>query len=163
MNAVLQAIHDTWLGDFTRQNSWLFTLGLILHFFGLCTLLGSMLVIDLRVLGVARRIPMEGALALLPLAVGGFLLNLLTGSLFFCFDPFGYWQNPAFKLKLLSIAVAGANAVFFAAWWRRARANDVQYEAGGALKLSAALSLALWFATIVLGRLIVAFQNISSS
>lgn len=81
---MLQAIHDTWLGDFTRQNSWLFTLGLILHFVGLCVLLGAMLVIDLRVLGVARRIPLDGALSLLPLAIAGFALNLLTGIVFFC-------------------------------------------------------------------------------
>src|SRR5262245_58305501 len=113
MHSVLQTLHDTWLGDFTRQNSWFFTLGLILHFVGLCVLLGAVLVMDLRVLGVARRIPIAAALSLLPAAIVGFLLNLFTGLVFFCFDPFGYWGNPAFKLKMLLILIAGVNALFF--------------------------------------------------
>lgn len=159
---MLRAFHDTWLGDFARDNAWFFTLGLILHFVGLCALLGTMLVIDLRVLGVARRMPVAGALSLLPLALAGFALNLLTGVVFFCFDPFGYWQNPAFKLKLLLIVAAGLNALFFAAVARRTGVLGVGHEPAAMLKVSAALSLMLWFGTLLLGRLIVAFQGSSA-
>jgi hypothetical protein len=163
MHPVLQAIHDTWLGDVTRQNSWLFTLGLVLHFIGLCMLLGAMLVIDLRLLGVAKRIPIGGALSLLPVGIVGFVLNLATGIMFFCFDPFGYWQNPAFKLKMLLVLIAGINAIGFTLIaHRRLAATVADYEAELPVKLSAAASLLLWFGVILFGRLIVAFQGSSS-
>jgi hypothetical protein len=157
---ILSWIHDTWLGDYTRANSWLFTLGLVLHFIGLCTLLGGMLVIDLRVIGVAKRMPIGGALSLLPLAIAGFVINLLTGIMFFCFDPFGYWANPAFKLKMLLVLVAGINAlVFTVTSHRRLDTTGPGYDASTSLKLSAGLSLVLWFGVILFGRLIVAFQG----
>src|SRR5262245_39968106 len=163
MHPVLQAIHDTWLGEVTPDTSWLFTLGLVLHFIGLCVLLGAMLVIDLRLLGVARRIPIGGALSLLPLAIGGFVLNLATGIMFFCFDPFGYWSNPAFKLKMLLVLIAGLNALVFTfTSHRRLSATPVEYDASALAKLSAGASLVLWFGVILFGRLIVAFQGSTS-
>lgn len=158
----LQAVHDTWLGEVTRQNSSLFTLGLVVHFIGLCLLLGAMLVIDLRLLGVSKRLPIGAALSLLPIAIVGFGLNLLTGIMFFCFDPFGYWGNPAFKLKMLLVLIAGLNALVFTFTSHRKLASTaVDYAPGLAIKLSASASLLLWFAVILFGRLIVAFQGSS--
>jgi hypothetical protein len=160
MHPVLQAIHDTWLGDVTRQNSWLFTLGLVLHFIGLCLLLGGMLVIDLRLLGVAKRMPIGGALSLLPIAIVGFAINLLTGIMFFCFDPFGYWGNPAFKLKMALVLIAGLNAIVFTVTsHRRLAATPDEYSTSVPVRVSAAASLLLWFGVILFGRLIVAFQG----
>ena len=162
MHSFLQAAHDTWLGEMTRQNSSLFTFGLIFHFIGLCLLLGAMLVIDLRLLGVGKRMPIGAALSLLPIAIIGFTVNLLTGIMFFCFDPFGYWGNPAFKLKMLLILLAGLNALIFTFGSHRKLAAAVaDYDAGAAIKWSAAASLTLWFAVILFGRLIVAFQGSS--
>ena len=162
MHSFLQAAHDTWLGDVTRQNSSLFTLGLIIHFVGLCMLMGAMLVIDLRLLGVGKRMPIGAALSLLPFAITGFVLNLLTGIMFFCFDPFGYWGNPAFKLKMLLVLIAGVNALAFTVTsHRRLAVAPDDHNARVLVKMSAALSLALWFAIILFGRLIVAFQGSS--
>jgi hypothetical protein len=160
MKAFLQFAHDTWLGDYTRQNSWLFTLGLVIHFVGLCLLMGGMLVIDLRILGLIRRVPIRAVLALLPMAIVGFVLNLLTGIMFFCFDSFGYWRNPAFKIKMVLVLVAGLNALWFTlAEHRRLAATPGGFNAGGLTKFSAAASLLLWFGVILFGRLIVAFQG----
>src|SRR5215831_16679532 len=159
MHSFLQAAHDTWLGEITRQNSSLFTYGLVFHFIGLCLLLGAMLVIDLRLLGVGRRMPIGAALSLLPIAIVGFAVNLVTGIMFFCFDPFGYWNNPAFKLKMLLIVLAGLNALIFTITsHRKLTATAADYDAQLSVKFSAGASLALWFAVILFGRLIVAFQ-----
>src|SRR5215831_7512186 len=147
MHSFLQAAHDTWLGEITRQNSSLFTYGLVFHFIGLCLLLGAMLVIDLRLLGVGKRMPIGAALSLLPIAIVGFAVNLLTGIMFFCFDPFGYWNNPAFKLKMLLILIAGLNALIFTITsHRKLAATDTEYNAHVSVKCSAAVSLGLWFA-----------------
>ena len=163
MKAFLQFAHDTWLGDYTRHNSWLFTLGLVLHFIGLCLLMGGMLVIDLRILGLIRRVPIGAVLALLPVAILGFVLNLLTGIMFFCFDSFGYWRNPAFKIKMALVLLAGLNALWFTlAEHRRLAATPSGFDANGITKLSAAASLLIWFSVILFGRLIVAFQGSSN-
>jgi hypothetical protein len=163
MKAFLQFAHDTWLGDYTRQNSWLFTLGLVIHFIGLCLLMGGMLVIDLRILGLIRRVPIQAVLALLPMAIVGFVLNLLTGIMFFCFDSFGYWRNPAFKIKMVLVLVAGLNALWFTlAEHRRLAATPGGFSTGALTKFSAAASLLLWFGVILFGRLIVAFQGSDS-
>ena len=163
MNAFLQFAHDTWLGDYTRNNSWVYTLGLVLHFIGLCLLMGGMLVIDLRLLGLIKRVPIRAVLALLPVAIAGFLLNLLTGIMFFCFDSFGFWRNPAFKLKMALVLIAGLNALWFTlAEQRRLVATPSGFDTSVITKVSAAASLLLWFSVILFGRLIVAFQGSDS-
>jgi hypothetical protein len=151
--------HDTWLGQVARDNAYIYTIGLILHFTGLSLLMGGMLVIDLTLVGIARTIPPGAALKLLPVAIAGFVLNLLTGVMFFCFDPERFGLNPAFQVKMLLVLVAGLNAL----WFTFAEHRQVANLAAGArlplvVRLSASLSLLLWFGVIVAGRMIVAFQ-----
>jgi hypothetical protein len=151
--------HDSWLGHIARDNSYIYTIGLIIHFTGLALLMGAMLVIDITLMGFARMIPPGAALKLLPLAVAGFVLNLLTGIMFFCFDPDRFGLNPAFQVKMLLVLAAGLNAL----WFTFAEHRAVSQAPAGArlplnVRLSASLSLLLWFGVIVAGRMIVAFQ-----
>lgn len=151
--------HETALGQFARANAYIYTVGLIIHFTGLVLLMGAMLLIDLTLMGFAPTVPPAAALKLLPFAIAGFILNLLTGVMFFCFDPERFGLNPAFQLKMVLVLIAGANAL----WFTFAEHRQVaQLPAGSQLpivvKFSAALSLLLWFAVIVAGRMIVAFQ-----
>ena len=157
---VLMWFRDTWLGDVARQNPWLFTTGLVTHFVGFCLLIGAMLVIDLRLLGFFKQVPLAGALKLLSVAIFGFALNLATGYMFFCFDPVGYWENPAFRIKLALLAIGGLNALWFLVFRHRTLAAAAHGQpTDAATKLSAAASLLLWFTVILFGRLIVAFQG----
>jgi hypothetical protein len=151
--------HDTWLGQIARDSSYVYTIGLVVHFTGLALLMGAMLVIDLTLLGLAPTIPPGAALKLLPVAIIGFVLNLLTGITFFCFDPERFGLNPAFQVKMLLVLAAGLNAL----WFTFAEHREVARSAAGAplplkVKISASLSLLLWFGVIVAGRMIVAFQ-----
>jgi hypothetical protein len=156
----LQAVHDTWLGQVTRAYAPVFTTGLVIHFIGLCFLLGAMLVVDLRILGLGKQVPIKAVLGLLPVAIVAFLANLMTGLIFFTFDPFGYWQNPAFKIKLVLLAIAGLNAVWFTfVEHRKLDTTPAGHDAPALAKVSAGLSLFVWFAVILFGRLIVAFQG----
>jgi hypothetical protein len=154
-NEILTAIEGIWPGPIINQSVWLFAFGETLHFLGLCLLFGSLLVVDLRLLGFARRIPVSAALAFLPFAIVGFLINAVTGWIMFTADPFLYWLNPAFKLKMLLILIAGINAlVFTIAEHRPALAIGPNGDTTVFTKVTAGLSLALWAFVLLLGRLL---------
>ena len=151
--SVLHWLESSWLGVTTRDVVWMFPTFEILHFMGLCVLIGSVLVMDLRVIGLLRAIPMRQALSFTPVALGAFAVNLASGIGFFCSDPFRYAPNIAFRWKMLLILVAGLNALWF--WFSRhgklARLPD-SADADTVSKVIAAVSLLIWFAVIVLGR-----------
>src|SRR6266403_2675110 len=110
---ILHWVRDTWLGVTVSRSRWLFATGETFHFIGLSLMVGGLLIVDLRILGFLRRMPLKSAMAFLPFVIVGFLINLATGIEFFFADPFMYWPNPAFKLKLTLIVLAGLNALVF--------------------------------------------------
>ena len=77
-----------------------------LHFIGLSMLLGCIGVVDLRMLGVAKSMPGAPVHKLVPWAVAGFLINAITGVLFFIGAPHQYIKNVAFLFKMLFIVLA---------------------------------------------------------
>jgi hypothetical protein len=153
MNDALRWIESSWLGVTTRDVVWMFPTFEILHFMGLCVLIGTVLVMDLRLLGVLRSIPMRQALSFTPIALGAFAVNLLSGIGFFCSDPFRYAPNAAFNWKMALVLLAGLNALWFLLTRHRRLA---ELPDGGDADLTsriiAALSLIIWFTVIVLGR-----------
>jgi uncharacterized membrane protein len=155
MNGFMNWASNTFIGDGMRDIFWMWPFMENLHFTGLSILFGALLVIDLRVLGVTRVIPMRGALKLIPLAIFGFAINLVTGIAFYMGDPFRYTGNLAFQWKMALIIIAGINALWF--WFgeharlaKLAEGEDAEFSA----KIIAALSLTIWVLVIVLGRLI---------
>jgi hypothetical protein len=153
---VLDWFAGTALGSFTREIPWAFPVFEILHFIGLCTMMGALLVVDLRVLGFGRnQVPIGAVLSFVPVAVVGFLVNLLTGAAFFCSDPGNYWFNPAFKWKMGLVVFGGLNALAFEFLERRRLAGlAADVDAGGVAKAIAALSIVTWLAVMVLGRIL---------
>lgn len=135
---------------------WLWPLGEILHFIGLSTLVGIAGVLDLRMLGVAKGLPLAPLQRLIPWAIAGFLINLITGFLFFAGDPFQYIHNYAFWLKMLFIVLAGVNvAVFYALGL--SRQIDAVGPGGDAplgAKVVAGVSLFLWVGVMFWGRML---------
>jgi len=157
---VLQWIKDMPVGAAVRQSRWMFATGETLHFFGLCLLVGAMLIVDLRLLGYIRIVPMRAALAFLPFAIVGFVINLLTGIEFFMADPFMYWPNPAFRMKMVLILLAGLNAILFTVMEYRHALTLGSGENVSALgRVSAGLSLGLWLGVLLLGRLLPSFEG----
>src|SRR5690242_16725013 len=69
---------------------WIWPLCETLHFIGLCLLFGIIGCLDLRMLGVGKGLPLQPLQRLVPIAVAGFCLNLVTGALFFVGAPFQY-------------------------------------------------------------------------
>jgi hypothetical protein len=157
---ILHWIRDTWLGATVRQSRWIFATGETLHFIGLSLLVGGILIVDLRLLGFLRRIPIRAALAFLPFVIAGFLINFATGIVFFSADPMMYWPNPAFKLKMALILLAGLNALVFTVMaQRRVLGLGADDDTGRVAKVTAGLSLGLWLGVLLLGRLLPAFEG----
>lgn len=128
------------------------------HFVALSVLLGSVGLFDLRVLGLARAIPMPALHRLVPFGVAAFATNVVTGSLFFVSAPDQYMFNPAFRLKLACMAVAGLNVLVFYAVFARGVRDGEGASASLPVKVVAAVSLLAWIGVIVFGRLITYFR-----
>jgi len=143
------------LGFYVYALPWTWPILETLHFFGLCLLLGGLLVIDLRLLGINRIVPTVSVHDLLPLVIVGFGINLATGVLFFVGDPHRYAINIAFHLKMVLVVLAGLNALYYQrkiapeidGWTERTK---IPMNA----KLVGATSLVLWFGVLSYGRLI---------
>jgi hypothetical protein len=151
----LTILADSVVGNTMRDVFWMWPFTENLHFMGLCALFGGLLAIDLRVLGICRFIPMKAALSLIPYVIAAFSINLITGIMFFCGDPFRYFYNLSFQWKMALVVLAGINALWF--WFgehtKLSKLADGE-QADIPAKIIAAASLALWVGVIVLGRLI---------
>jgi hypothetical protein len=148
-------IENSWLNELMRASQWAFPICEAIHFVGLCLLIGSVAVIDLRLLGFAPSLPARVIHQLLPWAWIGFSINLTTGILFYFTNPAFYYPNVAFRVKLILILLAGANALWFQLTVNRDLANWPEgTEAPSQVKAMAGISLVLWVGVICFGRFI---------
>jgi hypothetical protein len=127
----------------------------IFHFLGLSMLVGAIFMFDLRMLGLAKGIPIGALHKLIPWGIAGYLLNLVTGFMFVTAAPDQYVYNSAFQLKMLFMILAGLNIlVFYSFAFRQARLVGPGGSAPFLAKLAAGSSLFLWTGIIVMGRMI---------
>ncbi len=149
------ALADSSLNQWISETYWLWPMLEILHFIGLSLLFGALLLVDLRLLGFLRMLEAGMLRRLTPLVWSGFLINLVTGSLFFIGDPLRYAVNIGFQLKMLLILAAGLNVLAFQLQVRPLLSD---WGAGPSTtpmtRLVAFASLLIWTAILLLGRLI---------
>ena len=88
------------------QTHWAWPVVESLHFIGLCLLVGAIGSFDLRLLGVARRVPIAAVHRFIPWGIAGFVLNACTGLMFVLTEPDQYIYNPSFQFKVLFIMIA---------------------------------------------------------
>lgn len=144
------------LSQAMRSDPWLYPAVEIVHIFGFCVLVGSVVLFDLRVLGCARDIPVQLlARHLLRWAVAALLLIVPAGLLLFAAHPGELARNPAFQWKLGLIAAAGLNALAFHVFpWRGAVRWERERPAPPLARAHALLSILLWLGVISCGRLL---------
>ena len=136
------------LSEAIRHSVWAYPALETLHIAALATLVGSLLVLELRVFGAQPALSLTalGRLAVRT-ALTGFTLAVLSGSLLFLSAATEIAANPAFRVKLVLILMAGGNALVF-------HARDSLRRHDTVARLQAGLSLTLWFGVIAAGRLI---------
>lgn len=124
-----------------------------LHFIGLSLLFGVVLVGNLRILGFMRNAPFVDIHRLLPWGVWGFVINSVTGMLFFVGQAFQYIDNIAFHFKVLFMLLAGANVLVLTLFddvW----ALDKGETAPASARILAASQIFLWIGVIYFGRML---------
>ncbi len=159
----------TWLewpsvAAFIQRFTWAWPLGETFHFFGIILLIGGVGMFDLRLLGMAKQLPVKAVQRLLPWGVTGFLICVVTGLMFVTgtranvpMSPYDVIRsNPWLQMKFLFIALAGVNlGAFYATGMNRAvESLGPGEDAPPLAKLIAFASLFLWLGVIYFGRLI---------
>ena len=127
------------------------------HVLSLMLFFGTILVVDLRLLGVTfRRTPVsELSDRVLPLTVFGFGLMIVTGLALFFAKPVVYYHNLWFRAKLVFLALALVNIVLFhLKVQRNISAWDTLAKPPAAARAGAVASLVAWLCVITLGRFI---------
>jgi len=149
------ALQETGLSQALRASLWLYPLVNTAHLLGIAMLFGAIAPLDLRLMGLWKRVPLEPlARILLPMAVGGLTLAVATGALLFVTRPRDYVVEPLFAIKLALILAAVVNALRLrsSAAWRRLRMDGG--ETSRACRIAAIVSLLAWLGVITVGRLI---------
>jgi hypothetical protein len=146
-----------WLGQtpltaFMRQSTYAFALVETFHLLSLSILGGSILLVDLRLLGIGLRSQSPAVLdrELKPYLIGGLTVSIVTGSLLVSAEPMKCYYNLAFRMKMLFLALA----VFF---YFVVQERLFRREPGGGNlsgKLAGIVSLLLWLSVGLAGRAI---------
>ncbi|HAU27661.1 MAG TPA: hypothetical protein DCW49_09800, partial [Alteromonas australica] len=79
---IIDALNNSQLNHFVMNNAVVFPTLEMLHFLGLSLLFGALLIVDLRLVGIAKQLPLEKVEAFLRFALIGFAINLISGALF---------------------------------------------------------------------------------
>jgi len=157
ITAFLKSLETSGLATRIRDALWLFPLIESTHVIGLSLVFGTILIIDLRLLGIAstRRSFQQMASDILKWTWAAFALTALTGSLMFLTNARVYYHNFYFRIKMLLLVLSGVNMLIFELTaGRTIHRWDKEPSAPRAGKAAAALSLAMWISIIVAGRLI---------
>jgi len=140
------------ISQIIRNSTYIFPVVEVLHLFGLTLLLGTMTVIDMRMLGVGMRRQSVAQVAgqLAPWSIGGAALTIVSGILLFLSEAMKCYGNAAFPYKMWFLL--GALVLYFAV--QRRITSPASRVGPGALKLIAVLSLILWYGVAIAGRAI---------
>src|SRR5437588_11236343 len=153
MDAALKWLEATALATEIRENEFLFPWVEALPVLAITVVVGSISILDLRLIGLASLDRPVGRLArdILPCAWIAFAFAALTGSLLFSAKATGYAGNFFFRGKLILLALAGLNMIAFHAFAGR---DMERWSAGApaAARVAGALSLTIWIAIVAFGR-----------
>jgi uncharacterized membrane protein len=149
-------LQSTWIATAVAENDILFPWIESVHVLAIVIVVGTISIVDLRLLGVAsldisaKRLMRD----VIPYTWAAFAIAAITGSLMFSSDATHYAHNRLFQIKLVMLVLAGLNMAVFHLFGER----DIErWDAPGATtpvaaKAAAAVSLMAWIAVVSLGR-----------
>ncbi len=140
-----------------HESLWMYPIVESVHVLTLCLFLGTVVMLDLRLIGVTMRgVPVSEMIAQLsPWTVAGFFVMVVSGALLFYAIPVRTYQNVFFRVKVLMLILAGLNAWFFHSTTYRTMAEwDLNPVPPKRARLSGFLSLILWAGIVAAGRMI---------
>jgi hypothetical protein len=151
---VLASLESSQFSTWIRSELWGWPLVLTIHVLGTAVVIGFMIMISLRLLGLFETIPYSSLNRLFPVVWVALVVQVLTGIALWVTKPTRYVADTAFVLKC-SLIVAGIVLMlyFYAAMKREAAAWDAAGAASGRGVKFAAASLLVWCGVLVAGRL----------
>lgn len=150
-------IGDSPVGTGIRESDNLFSIIETVHVLGIVAVAGTIAIVDLRLLGLTLvEVPVsEVAAPLVKITWLGFAVMLASGALLFWAEAATLYGNTAFRVKMLLLALAAANAgIFHSTTYRRVARWDTASRIPVGARVAALCSLTLWSAIIVCGRAI---------
>lgn len=154
---ICQWLNDTAIGTAIRESTLMFPLIETVHVLGIALLVGTVAIVDLRLLGlILKREPVTRITRqILPLTWWGFAVVFISGVLLFWAGAAKLYENPAFRLKLLLLLFAGLNPlVFHLTIYRSVDSWENDPITPIHARLAGLLSLILWSGIIITGRAI---------
>ena len=154
-NALMQTLYDSTIGTTIRESATLFPWIESVHVLMIAAVVGTIAIVDLRLIGVAshRRGARQLIVDMLPFTWVAFVLALISGTLLFLSNATGYYQSMPFRFKLLTILIAGINmAIFHMTAYRKIGDWDDRLPTPRAAKIAGFSSLTLWLVIVFLGR-----------
>ena len=146
------------LGHVMRESGvWTYGIVNLVHILGVCCLFGSVLILDLRLIGLWRNVGLSAiSQPAVPVAVVGFAVAaasgvclLATKATEYAGNPFMYIKFPAIALGLVNVAVLTR----LSAWRDRAR-RELSARERSQLAVAGGISLLCWITAITAGRMI---------
>lgn len=162
MDAGIDLLHFfRWLGSTSvasaiNDSEWLFPIIESIHITGLAVLIGTVAIVDFRLLGLVLRDRPVSRIArdMRPWTLAGIVMMLTTGPLMLSAEPERGYDNPAFHFKMFCLALA--LLTHFTIHRRATRLDRASATTPGG-RLAACLSLMLWSGVVVGGRAIAFF------
>ncbi|MBB6123418.1 DUF6644 family protein [Sphingobium subterraneum] len=153
--AIAEKLSASSLGTTIAESSWFFPALEVAHVIGLTIVVGTIAVVDLRLLNASfRHRPITRLTEeTLPFTYTGFGLAVITGLLMFISDAVTYVENPALQLKFALLIIAGINiAIFHRMTYKNVAGWDLDVVPPFAARMAGAVSLASWVLIVVCGR-----------
>lgn len=146
------------LGHVMRESGvWIYGIVNLIHILAVATLFGSVLLLDLRLMGVWRSVPLAAiSKPTVPLAATGFTVAALSGICLLATKATEYVGNPFLYIKFPAIALGLLNvtALNNLPAWKEHRTRDLSRREQETLALFGGMSLACWLTAITAGRMI---------
>jgi hypothetical protein len=154
LEQTLATLQDLNLPTQIRESVWMFPTIETVHVFALVLVVGTIMTVDLRLLGLANRERAFSELAaeMLPWTWTAFAVAVIAGMLMFSSKAVTYYGNLPFRLKMICLLLAGINMLMF--HWVGTR-NLAAWDRGRtprSAKFAGAASLTLWITIVGAGR-----------
>jgi hypothetical protein len=153
--SICQWIHQTPVSVSIRESIWVYPILEVLHCVGILLVAGTIVAVDLRLLGCAlRRASVSSVISqVLPFTLSGFAFMALTGSLLAWSEPLRLYRSVFFSWKLLFLALAGLNALLFRyGIYRSVDGWDTASLTPASARAAGVASIVCWICVIAAGR-----------
>ena len=153
--ALVEWLKTTSLSQAMSMSPVLWPICEMLHFIGLALLIGGAGLMDLRLMGAMKSVPLSAIMQVRKWAVLGIVINVVTGALFFIGAPGQYINNTAWYYKLLFLAVAIINVVVFETrQGKRMLTLAAGEDTPASFKVAGAVSMGSWLMVLYFGRML---------